>query len=134
MYGGLVGPHLIVTLTVISSSLARSVVFQYLAVLSVTILYYDYLLTLGDEFARYWTRPVTLPAVLFFANRYIALPAHLPILAQLFFDIPPRVASRHCPLPIYFFMPLTSPSIIVVRITNVVCRCGGVDGGNTGQV
>ena len=67
-----------------------------MAVLYVTVLYYDFALTLGDEIARYWTRPVTLPTVLFFANRYIALPAYLPILAHVVLDISPRVASRHC--------------------------------------
>ncbi|TFY66696.1 hypothetical protein EVG20_g4394 [Dentipellis fragilis] len=49
------------------------------------ILYYDYLLTLSMEQERYWTkRSLNWPGCLFFANRYIAVVGHLPVMYQTF--------------------------------------------------
>ncbi|KXN88470.1 hypothetical protein AN958_07135 [Leucoagaricus sp. SymC.cos] len=45
------------------------------------VLYYDYLLTLGDEIHLIWSaKQLTLNALVFYANRYIVLFGHIPLI------------------------------------------------------
>ncbi|KAI0646474.1 hypothetical protein C8Q79DRAFT_1010095 [Trametes meyenii] len=54
------------------SSVPESVhIHNYLHLLGVVVLYYDFVLTFGQEYSRVWKRPRSLSSVLFFLNRYI---------------------------------------------------------------
>lgn len=66
---------------------------QCLALVGIALLYYDHLLTLPAERARYWTRPLTWPAAFFFANRYLAAGGQVPIAVQLFWHGPLAVRA-----------------------------------------
>ncbi|KAH8836021.1 hypothetical protein DL96DRAFT_1550368 [Flagelloscypha sp. PMI_526] len=44
---------------------------------AIVFLYYDYLLTFGDEVRLIWTRPKSFGSIVFFLNRYPALILHL---------------------------------------------------------
>lgn len=59
-------------------------IFQYSTIISVSVLYYDWALTVGRERMRYWTKPVTLPAAFFLANRYLALLQQPAFVAEIF--------------------------------------------------
>lgn len=49
--------------------------------LRAAVLYFDYLLTLGDEVRFVWpTKRLTLVAIVFYLNRYISLLGYIPIL------------------------------------------------------
>ncbi|KAF9446754.1 hypothetical protein P691DRAFT_707960 [Macrolepiota fuliginosa MF-IS2] len=52
----------------------------YASLPAYTILYYDYLLTLGDEIRLFWSEKLTVTIVIFYLNRYIALLGHIPII------------------------------------------------------
>lgn len=75
---------------------------RYLALVGFTLLYYDHLLTIASERARYWTRPLTWPAAFFFANRYLAACGQLPIIFQLFWYGPVEVRSSTRSHPIAY--------------------------------
>ncbi|KAJ8490187.1 hypothetical protein ONZ45_g13290 [Pleurotus djamor] len=65
---------------------------SYLSLAAVTILYYDYLLTLPMEIDRYWSLKVTTfswTRFLFYLNRYTALLAHVPVIVAYFWDAAP---------------------------------------------
>ncbi|KAI0042599.1 hypothetical protein FA95DRAFT_1499876, partial [Auriscalpium vulgare] len=47
-------------------------VHNYLELAAITLLYYDYFLTLPQEVACIWPRPLARPSILFFLNRYVA--------------------------------------------------------------
>ncbi|KAJ7205716.1 hypothetical protein GGX14DRAFT_458327, partial [Mycena pura] len=53
--------------------------FQELSDVHAALLCYDYFLTLDWEISRYWRRGITIPAVLFFANRYGTLLGNVPV-------------------------------------------------------
>ncbi|KAI0674479.1 hypothetical protein C8Q78DRAFT_1076115 [Trametes maxima] len=54
------------------SSVPESVhIHNYLHLLGVVVLYYDFILTFGQEYSRVWKRPRSLSSILFFLNRYI---------------------------------------------------------------
>lgn len=46
------------------------------------IIYYDYILTLGDEIRFFWGRKTSSVALLYFANRYISMIGHIPVILQ----------------------------------------------------
>ncbi|KAJ6524191.1 hypothetical protein B0H19DRAFT_1276636 [Mycena capillaripes] len=45
----------------------------YLGLISLTILFYDFALTLSDEIRTYWGTHMTLASVLFYLNRYVSM-------------------------------------------------------------
>ncbi|KAJ7429740.1 hypothetical protein B0H11DRAFT_1024992 [Mycena galericulata] len=58
----------------------------YFDLISLTLLFYDYFLTLGWEVSRYWGSSFTWPTILFFANRYGTLLGNLPVVVQYFWS------------------------------------------------
>ncbi|KAJ6589278.1 hypothetical protein B0H19DRAFT_1103488 [Mycena capillaripes] len=56
----------------------------YFNLISFTMLFYDYFLTLSLEISRYWGPPLKFPAILFFANRYGTLLGNIPVVIQNF--------------------------------------------------
>ncbi|KAJ7121576.1 hypothetical protein C8R44DRAFT_786490 [Mycena epipterygia] len=59
----------------------------YFNLISFTLLFYDYFLTLDWEVARYWGSTFTAPNVLFFLNRYGTLFGTIPVVIQNFWTI-----------------------------------------------
>ncbi|KAF8189447.1 hypothetical protein K438DRAFT_1722085 [Mycena galopus ATCC 62051] len=58
----------------------------YLDLVSFSILFYDYFVTLDWEISRYWGTPFTWPNVLFFANRYGTLLGNIPVVMEYFWS------------------------------------------------
>ncbi|KAJ6576034.1 hypothetical protein DFH09DRAFT_1150244 [Mycena vulgaris] len=58
----------------------------YFNLVSFTLLFYDYFLTLEWEVSRYWGTPFTWPNFLFFANRYGTLLGNIPVVIQYFWS------------------------------------------------
>ncbi|TFK40054.1 hypothetical protein BDQ12DRAFT_734091 [Crucibulum laeve] len=77
-----------------SDALARASSIQeqffannYVAVASIAILYYDYLLTLPAEISRFWSmRRITWASSFFYLNRYLTLLGHGPVVHQYFWS------------------------------------------------
>lgn len=67
---------------------------QYLAVVSFTILYFDYFLTLPHEIERYWGHRLTWPSFFFFLNRYCSLFGHVLVALQEFYRTSETVCSK----------------------------------------
>ncbi|KAJ7769465.1 hypothetical protein B0H16DRAFT_1517915, partial [Mycena metata] len=55
-----------------------------LNLLSLTLIYYDWLLTLDLEVSRYWGSKITAPAFLFYLNRYGMMGGTIPVAIQYF--------------------------------------------------
>ncbi|KAL5514378.1 hypothetical protein ACEPAG_2466 [Sanghuangporus baumii] len=76
--------------TEIDSESARSIVVQinvnyYLSLIAFAILYYDYLLTFGDEVRFFWRRrKANSVTILFFLNRYLSILGIIPVVLQSF--------------------------------------------------
>ncbi|KAJ7245637.1 hypothetical protein B0H12DRAFT_1127396 [Mycena haematopus] len=58
----------------------------YIDLVSFSILFYDFFLTLDWEIARYWGTPLTWPNALFFANRYGTLLGNIPVVMEYFWS------------------------------------------------
>ncbi|KAJ7691050.1 hypothetical protein B0H17DRAFT_1063963 [Mycena rosella] len=56
----------------------------YFNLVSFSLLFYDYFLTLGWEVERYWGTPSTWPHILFLGNRYGTLLGNIPVVIQYF--------------------------------------------------
>ncbi|KAH9916251.1 uncharacterized protein BXZ73DRAFT_105881 [Epithele typhae] len=67
-------------LSFVSDSFVRLV----FGTIAFVILYYDYFLTLGDEFQRYWGRPSSPVSFGFFFNRYLSVLGNIPVLIQFY--------------------------------------------------
>ena len=50
----------------------------------IAILYYDYLLTFGDEVRFFWRRRPGSVTILFFVNRYLSIVGNVPVILQSF--------------------------------------------------
>ncbi|KAF9489904.1 hypothetical protein BDN71DRAFT_1593148 [Pleurotus eryngii] len=73
-----------------SSLQIQNNVKSYLSLAAVTILYYDYWLTLPLEIERYWTlKGFTTARFLFYLNRYTSLFAHVPVIVAYFWTDDP---------------------------------------------
>ncbi|KAH7905915.1 hypothetical protein BJ138DRAFT_1130232 [Hygrophoropsis aurantiaca] len=57
---------------------------HYLEIASLSLLIYDYLLTLREEIEFFWSGRWTLSRVLFFLNRYLPFIAMIPVTVQCF--------------------------------------------------
>ncbi|KIK56467.1 hypothetical protein GYMLUDRAFT_821304 [Collybiopsis luxurians FD-317 M1] len=57
---------------------------NYIHLFSTIFLYWDYLLTLSDEFRYFWKRPVGVSTVLFFLNRYLTMLGDIVVTISLF--------------------------------------------------
>ncbi|KAL5476769.1 hypothetical protein ACEPAI_2955 [Sanghuangporus weigelae] len=76
--------------TEVDTESARSVVVQinvnyYLSLIAFAILYYDYLLTFGEEVRFFWRRrKANSVTILFFLNRYLSIFGIIPVILQSF--------------------------------------------------
>ncbi|TCD62223.1 hypothetical protein EIP91_007202 [Steccherinum ochraceum] len=67
---------------------------NYFIVSAITLLYYDFLLTLSDEINLYWRgrqRWWTWAPILFILNRHLALAVHVPVVLLFFAQLPPNI-------------------------------------------
>lgn len=61
----------------------------YLSLVSFTLLYYDYLLTLPDEISRFWAhKKFSWAAFFFYLNRYVAFCGNIPVFVEYFLNTP----------------------------------------------
>ncbi|KAJ7774036.1 hypothetical protein B0H16DRAFT_1510817 [Mycena metata] len=71
----------------------------YFNLVSFTLLFYDYCLTIDWEISRYWGSPFTWPNILFFANRYGTLLGNVPVVIQYFWtqrSTPRKTLFQRC--------------------------------------
>ncbi|KAF5336749.1 hypothetical protein D9758_016266 [Tetrapyrgos nigripes] len=54
-------------------------VHRYMYLLGITILYWDHIITFGDEVSYIWTRPKILSSYCFLIIRYLALVGTIPV-------------------------------------------------------
>ncbi|KAF9254077.1 hypothetical protein L218DRAFT_968454 [Marasmius fiardii PR-910] len=66
-----------------------------ISLISFTLLYYEYFLTLEAEITRMWAhRTLTAPTIIFYLNRYVAFFGNLPIIVQNFWAAEPSEHKR----------------------------------------
>lgn len=81
-------------------------------VVSFTLLYYDYALTVTGEITHFWWYGRTsIVSILFFLNRYFTMFGQIPIALDLFGDIPEEVV----------FFPSSLLTILSNRTQRQVC-------------
>ncbi|KAF7290243.1 hypothetical protein MIND_01338000 [Mycena indigotica] len=68
-------------------------IYYYINAAAFTLLFYDYLITLEWEVARYWGAGRTSPTLLFFANRYGTLLGNIPVVLLNVWVAPPTDAK-----------------------------------------
>nr|GAT59140.1 predicted protein [Mycena chlorophos] len=61
----------------------------YFQLISFTLLFYDYFLTLDWEVARYWGSSWSWPTFFYFVNRYATLLGNIPVVLEYFWSTPP---------------------------------------------
>ncbi|KII83335.1 hypothetical protein PLICRDRAFT_450367 [Plicaturopsis crispa FD-325 SS-3] len=76
------------------SAARDSMVHDYLDLLSMTMLYYDQLLTLPAEIAHIWTTPRSVSSILFLSNKWLGLIGNLVVAAVTFMRFPPEECVR----------------------------------------
>ncbi|RPD65688.1 hypothetical protein L227DRAFT_570971 [Lentinus tigrinus ALCF2SS1-6] len=70
-------------------------IHNYLHLAGVVILYYDWLLTFGEEYWRIWKAPRSMPSILFFLNRYLPLLGDIAVNVGNFYIFPTELSCRH---------------------------------------
>ncbi|KAI0071350.1 hypothetical protein K474DRAFT_1712537 [Panus rudis PR-1116 ss-1] len=55
---------------------------------SLTILYYDWLLTLPEEIQLYWRHQWSITSLFYLLNRYCTLLVHIPVAIEFYVDVP----------------------------------------------
>ncbi|KAF7289753.1 hypothetical protein MIND_01348900 [Mycena indigotica] len=61
----------------------------YFHLVSFSLLFYDYFLTLDWEIERYWGTQLTWPSFFYFVNRYGTLFGNIPVVIEYFWSTPP---------------------------------------------
>ncbi|KAH8115922.1 hypothetical protein DFH11DRAFT_1542729 [Phellopilus nigrolimitatus] len=75
--------------------IARQIDINYYAALvAFAILYYDYVLTFGDEVRFFWGRRANSVTLLFFLNRYLSVLGNVPVILQSFAGWSPEGCSH----------------------------------------
>jgi len=64
---------------------------QLYTVASITVLYYDHIITFSEEVGKIWNRKISFINTLFIINRYITSLGYIPI-AYFMFHSPPETA------------------------------------------
>ncbi|KAJ7638362.1 hypothetical protein FB45DRAFT_902606 [Roridomyces roridus] len=68
-------------------------IHHYLFLAPLTFLYWDHLLTLGDEVRYIWNKRKTPSSYFFFVNRYLAVFGNVVVAVYSFVDVPPDWCS-----------------------------------------
>ncbi|KAI0746960.1 hypothetical protein C8Q80DRAFT_1178553 [Daedaleopsis nitida] len=69
-------------------------IHNYLHLVGVVILYYDYFLTFRQEYWRIWKNPRTLSSSLFFLNRYLPVLGDIAVNVGNFYTFPDETVCR----------------------------------------
>ncbi|KAJ6476530.1 hypothetical protein C8R47DRAFT_1141710 [Mycena vitilis] len=69
--------------------------YDYLQILSISLMYWDWLITLDDEIGLMWKRARSASAYWFFAVRYAGLAGNIPVAVFTFFAIPAKVCQSY---------------------------------------
>ncbi|KAJ7917214.1 hypothetical protein B0H13DRAFT_1995673 [Mycena leptocephala] len=67
-----------------------------LHLLGITIMYYDYLITLDDEISFLWNRTGSVSWFWFFAVRYAGFVGNLPVTVFSFYTMEPKICMHRC--------------------------------------
>ncbi|KAF8876748.1 hypothetical protein BD779DRAFT_1677645 [Infundibulicybe gibba] len=80
----------------VTVSIASQLIYvYYLSLASFAILYYDYALTLQEEIERFWrNKRLTWASFLFYANRYLSVLGHIPVMYQYFWNNGSRTLQK----------------------------------------
>ncbi|KAI0742657.1 hypothetical protein C8Q80DRAFT_1122863 [Daedaleopsis nitida] len=76
--------HIILKLTLLTGSAESFFAIRVASAIAFAILYYDYTLTFGHEFERFWKRPFSLAAFGYYLNRYLSLLGHVPVIFEIY--------------------------------------------------
>jgi len=100
-------------------------VISYYLVVPIVMLYYDWILTLPKEIKQFWKLPITLPAFLFFVNRYLPITGLVVVTLAYFTDIfSPEICANRI-LPFMISLNVINQSLIGVIAfirTWAICR------------
>ncbi|KZT20953.1 hypothetical protein NEOLEDRAFT_1019646, partial [Neolentinus lepideus HHB14362 ss-1] len=69
---------------------------NYLHLMSITILYYDHLITLGSEARHIWTHAPTFGSITFLLNRYVAFGGNVAVTVYSFKTLAGKVRHVSC--------------------------------------
>ncbi|KAF7334564.1 hypothetical protein MVEN_02286300 [Mycena venus] len=92
----------------------------YFNLISFSLLFYDFFLTLDAEISRYWGAPIKFPTILFFANRYGTLFGNIPAVIQNFWTTESTPRKIMVNRPTAF---VSSNVLIFLRCAVACCRC-----------
>ncbi|TFK87514.1 hypothetical protein K466DRAFT_586327 [Polyporus arcularius HHB13444] len=70
-------------------------IHNYLHLVGVVILYYDFTLTFGEEYWRIWKAPRSMSSFLFFLNRYLPVLGDIAVNVGNFYIFPTELGCRH---------------------------------------
>ncbi|KAI0077602.1 hypothetical protein K474DRAFT_1771680 [Panus rudis PR-1116 ss-1] len=95
---------------------ARSIFLSRCSVAAaLTILYYDWLLTIPSEIDLYWQHRFSYTSFFYFLNRYSSLLAHVPVAVEFYVDLPTksclRLQSFH---QVYCAISVTQVAVLLV--------------------
>ncbi|KAI0777258.1 hypothetical protein BD413DRAFT_173739 [Trametes elegans] len=69
-------------------------IHNYLHLIGIVVLYYDFFLTFGEEYARVWKNPRAVSSILFFINRYIPILGDIAVNTGNFYIFPNEQVCR----------------------------------------
>ncbi|TFK92881.1 hypothetical protein K466DRAFT_594817 [Polyporus arcularius HHB13444] len=94
------------------------------------VLYYDFLLTFPLEVERYWAGGRSWASCCFFANRYMAVLGHLPVVYEFFGTMPEEILAAVTQLVVGALLMLRTYALYnrnrrVVYVLSTICAVGG---------
>ncbi|KAI0827111.1 hypothetical protein BC628DRAFT_1370962 [Trametes gibbosa] len=69
-------------------------IHNYLHLAGIAVLYYDFLLTFGEEYFRIWKNPRSISSILFFLNRYLPVLGDIAVNTGNFYIFPDEQVCR----------------------------------------
>ncbi|KAF7300475.1 hypothetical protein HMN09_00931700 [Mycena chlorophos] len=98
----------------------------YFQLISFTLLFYDYFLTLDWEVARYWGTSWSWPTFFYFVNRYATLLGNIPVVLEYFWSAPPTPRKLIVHVSI-FVVGIGCRGACMLRGGNADCRCAHIE-------
>ncbi|OBZ66937.1 hypothetical protein A0H81_13278 [Grifola frondosa] len=71
----------------IAEIIPPDVASRYFSLIALTLLYYDFVLTIPMEVERYWTGSCSWASFLYFVNRYLSILSVIPVIFEFFGDM-----------------------------------------------
>ncbi|KAJ7895521.1 hypothetical protein B0H14DRAFT_2680664 [Mycena olivaceomarginata] len=98
-------------------------VHDVLFIISITFLYFDHLLTLGDEIRFLWKKPKTPSTYCFLVNRYLAFSGDIAVTFFVFNSVPDRVC-KHVNLFRQVLLVLNQTAICILLTVRIYALYG----------